>query len=57
MSKVGGGRNFGWGKQMAWAGKQAVKSAFAPCPERIKIIDGIVKPRYAMLKAEQQLGV
>tara|TARA_R110002049_G_scaffold20717_6_gene75924 strand:- start:4524 stop:5471 length:948 start_codon:yes stop_codon:yes gene_type:complete len=28
MSKVGGGRNFGWGKQMAWAGKQAVKSAF-----------------------------
>lgn len=28
MRKVGGGRNFGWGKQMAWAGKQAIQSAF-----------------------------
>jgi hypothetical protein len=28
MSKVGGGRNFGWGKQMAWAGKQAARAAF-----------------------------
>ena len=28
MRKVGGGRNFGWGKQMAWAGKQALRAAF-----------------------------
>lgn len=25
MRKVGGHRNFGYGKQMAWAGKQALK--------------------------------
>jgi hypothetical protein len=28
MRKVGGGRNFGWGKQMQWAGKQALRAAF-----------------------------
>jgi len=28
VRKVGGGRNFGWGKQMAWAGKQALRAAF-----------------------------
>jgi hypothetical protein len=28
MQKVGGGRNFGWGKQMEWAGKQALRAAF-----------------------------
>lgn len=28
MRKVGGGRNFGWGKQMEWAGKQEVRAAF-----------------------------
>ena len=28
MRKVGGGRNFGWGKQMEWAGKQALRAAF-----------------------------
>lgn len=49
---------FGWGlDDLQWLTVNAVKSAFAPFPERIKIIDGIVKPRYAMLKAEQQLGV
>ena len=29
-----------------------MKSAFAPFPERLRIINGIVKPRYAMLRAE-----
>lgn len=49
---------FGWGlDDLQWLTVNAVKSAFAPFPERIKIIDGIIKPRYAMLKAEQQLGV
>lgn len=28
MRKVGGGRNFGWGKQMEWAGKQALREVF-----------------------------
>lgn len=49
---------FGWGlDDMQWLTVNAVKSAFAPFPERIKLIDGVIKPRYAMLKAEQQLGV
>lgn len=49
---------FGWGlDDLQWLTVNAVKSAFAPFPERIKIIDGLIKPRYAMLKAEQQLGV
>lgn len=28
MAKIGGNRNFGWGKQLAWAGKQALRQAF-----------------------------
>ncbi len=28
MHKVGGRRNFGWGKRMDWAGKQALRAAF-----------------------------
>ena len=28
MKQVGGYRNFGWGKQMEWAGKQALRAAF-----------------------------
>jgi adenosine deaminase len=48
---------FGWGlDDMQWLTVNAVKSAFAPFPDRIKIIDGIVKPRYAMLKSEAELG-
>ncbi|MFQ5937606.1 MAG: integrase domain-containing protein [Acidiferrobacterales bacterium] len=30
MTKIGGDRNFGWGKQMAWAGKQALRDRFGP---------------------------
>lgn len=28
MSKIGGNRNFGWGKQLTWAGKQALRQTF-----------------------------
>jgi hypothetical protein len=28
MKQVGGYRNFGWGKQLEWAGKQALRAAF-----------------------------
>jgi adenosine deaminase len=33
-----------------------MKSAFAPFPERLRIINGLVKPRYALLKAEVAMG-
>ncbi len=49
---------FGWGlSDFQWLTVNAMKSAFAPFPERLKLINGIIKPRYAMLQAEQTLGV
>jgi adenosine deaminase len=33
-----------------------MKSAFAAFPERLKIINGLVKPRYALARAEQTVG-
>jgi len=30
MSKVGGGRNFGYGKRLAWAGKNALQDRYGP---------------------------
>ena len=33
-----------------------MKSAFAPFPERLRIINGLVKPRYALARAEQTVG-
>lgn len=48
---------FGWGlEDFEWLTINAVKSAFAPFPERLRIINGLVKPRYALLKAEQSMG-
>jgi adenosine deaminase len=48
---------FGWGlEDFEWLTINAVKSAFAPFPERLRIINGLVKPRYALLRAEQSLG-
>ncbi len=42
---------FGWGlDDFEWLTINAMKSAFAPFPERLKIINGLIKPRYAMLK-------
>jgi adenosine deaminase len=48
---------FGWGlDDFEWLTINAVKSAFAPFPERLRIINGLVKPRYALLRAELSLG-
>ena len=43
---------FGWGlDDFEWLTINAMKSAFAPFPERLQIINGIIKPRYAHAKA------
>ena len=34
-----------------WITINSMKSAFASFPERLKIINGIIKPRYAMARA------
>ena len=48
---------FGWGlDDFEWLTVNAMKSAFAPFPERLRIINGLVKPRYALLRADQTLG-
>ncbi len=48
---------FGWGlDDFEWLTINAMKSAFAPFPERLRIINGIVKPRYALARAEQSVG-
>jgi len=48
---------FGWGLADAeWLTINAMKSAFIPFPERLRIIDGIIKPRYALLRSETDLG-
>ena len=48
---------FGWGLgDFEWLTINAMKSAFAPFPERLKIINGLIKPRYALLNAEQSMG-
>ena len=47
----------GWGlEDFEWLTLNAMKSAFAPFPERLRIINGLVKPRYALLKAELAMG-
>lgn len=49
---------FGWGlEDFEWMTINAMKSAFAPFPERLRIINGLIKPRYALLKAQTTLGV
>lgn len=48
---------FGWGlSDFEWLTINAMKSAFAPFPERLRIINGLIKPRYALLNAESSLG-
>jgi adenosine deaminase len=43
---------FGWGlDDFEWITINSMKSAFAPFPERLRIINGIIKPRYAMVRA------
>jgi adenosine deaminase len=49
--------SFGWGlDDFEWLTVNAIKSAFAPFPERLKIINGLIKPRYAMARADQTVG-
>ena len=49
---------FGWGlDDFEWLTINALKSAFAPFPERLRLINGIVKPRYALARADMALGL
>ena len=49
---------FDWGlDDLQWLTVNAMKSAFAPFPERLKLINGVIKPRYSVLKAEADLGI
>ena len=49
---------FGWGlDDFEWLTINAMKSAFAAFPERLRIINGVVKPRYALARAEQSVGL
>jgi len=42
---------FGWGlDDFEWLTINAMKSAFAPFPQRLQIINTIIKPRYALLR-------
>jgi adenosine deaminase len=44
---------FGYGlDDFEWLTVNAMKSAFAPFDERLRIINGTIKPRYALLRAE-----
>ena len=48
---------FGWGlEDFEWLTINAMKSAFAAFPERLRIINGLIKPRYALLRADAALG-
>jgi adenosine deaminase len=48
---------FGWGlDDFEWLTVNAMKSAFASFPERLRIINGVVKPRYALMRADATLG-
>jgi adenosine deaminase len=50
-------RAFGWGlDDFEWLTINAMKSAFAAFPERLRTINGLIKPRYALLNAEHALG-
>ncbi len=43
---------FGWGlDDFEWLTINAMKSAFASFPERLKIINGVIKPQYAMARS------
>ncbi len=48
---------FGWDlHDFEWLTINAMKSAFTAFPERLRIISGLIKPRYALLRAESSLG-
>ena len=48
---------FGWNlDDFEWLTINGMKSAFASFPERLRVINGLIKPRYALLHAEATLG-
>ncbi len=48
---------FGWDlHDFEWLTINAMKSAFTHFPERLRIINGLIKPRYALLRAETSMG-
>ena len=48
---------FDWGlDDFEWLTVNAMKSSFAPFPERLKLINGVIKPRFSILKSELSLG-
>ncbi len=49
---------FDWGlEDFEWLTVNAMKSAFTHFPERLRLINGVIKPRYAILRSEHALGV
>ena len=50
-------RTFGFGlDEMQWLTLNAMKSAFAPFDERLRLINGVIKPGYAKLMAESNFA-
>jgi adenosine deaminase len=50
-------RAFGFGlDEMQWLTLNAMKSAFAPFDERLRLINGVIKPAYARLIAESNFA-
>jgi adenosine deaminase len=48
---------FGWGwSDFEWLTVNAMKSAFAPFDQRLRLINEVIKPRYASLR-DSGLGV
>ena len=48
---------FGWGlPEFQWLTLNAIKSAFLAFDERLRLIDDVIKPRYAALIAEEALS-
>lgn len=49
---------FGFGlEEMQWLTLNAMKSSFAPFDERLRLINGVIKPGYARLMAEAQARI
>ena len=50
-------RTFGFGlDEMQWLTLNAMKSAFAPFDQRLRLINGVIKPGYARLLAETEFA-
>lgn len=48
---------FGWGlDDFEWLTINGAKSGFNPFPDRLRLIDTMIKPTYALLRAETNLG-